>query len=318
MKQHRTNLLVDMLNYKRPSGSKTEQEFCDRYLKPVFGLPDKHGNYVLTVGDKPRVSFMAHYDTVHKKGGYQRVTCDVDNFVRATDSDCLGADDTTGIWLILGMIKSGVEGTYVIHSAEESGCLGSRDLVASKPKWLDHTDAAISFDRRGTDSIVTHQLGSRTCSDDFANSLGTVLDLPMYPDPDGVYTDSNEYAAIVPECTNISVGYYNQHTSLERQDLVFAQTLLERLCKARWSDLLISRDPYLPDDEESYSQSNFYNYGYGYDYDEFDAMQALVESRSAEVTNLLLNLGITVDALCEEMGIDYDNKYYSNYTGYRR
>ena len=317
MKQHKTNLLVDMLKYKRPSGSKAEQEFCDRYLKPVFGSPDKHGNYVLTVGDKPRVSFMAHYDTVHREGGYQKVTFYDDNFV-SSDGDCLGADDTTGIWLILGMIKCGVEGTYVIHSAEESGCIGSNNLVASKPTWLEHTDAAISFDRYGTSSIVTHQISSRTCSDEFANSLGIILDLPMYPDPNGVYTDSNEYAAVVSECTNISVGYYNQHTSNEKQDLSFAQTLLERLCKARWSDLLISRDPDLPDDTESYSQSNFYDYGYAYDYDEFDAMQALVESRSAEVTNLLLNLGITVDALCEEMGIDYDNKYYSNYTGYRR
>ena len=52
-------------------------------------------------------------------------------------SSCLGADCTTGIWLIMNMIEAKViEGVYVIHAAEEVGCKGSRALVADDPEWL--------------------------------------------------------------------------------------------------------------------------------------------------------------------------------------
>jgi hypothetical protein len=48
----------------------------------------------------------------------------------------------------------------------------------------------------------------------------------LEPDSTGSYTDSNEYAPIVSECTNISVGYFNQHTKNEVQDLDYADDLL--------------------------------------------------------------------------------------------
>jgi hypothetical protein len=44
-------------------------------------------------------------------------------------SNCLGADCTTGVWLILEMIKANVPGVYVIHSDEEVGGKGARDMV---------------------------------------------------------------------------------------------------------------------------------------------------------------------------------------------
>ena len=36
--------LVSMLQYMRPAYSITEKLFCDKYLLPVFGEPDAHGN----------------------------------------------------------------------------------------------------------------------------------------------------------------------------------------------------------------------------------------------------------------------------------
>jgi hypothetical protein len=63
------------------------------------------------------------------------------------------------------------------------------------------------------------------------------------PDPSGSYTDSNEYAHIIPECTNLSVGYYSQHTAKETQDLNYVAQLRDALISADWSKLVISRDP---------------------------------------------------------------------------
>ena len=91
---------------------------------------------------------------------------------------------------------------YVVHAAEESGCIGSGALVKSNPYWLTHIDAVISFDRYGDNSVITHQMGRRTASDDFARSFADALDLPqLVADTGGSYTDSNEYADKVPECT---------------------------------------------------------------------------------------------------------------------
>lgn len=231
--------LLTMLSYKRPSKGRHTQKFANRFLKPVFGDPDPDGNYMLGSGP---IVFASHYDTVHDTSGRQTVRND-QGILSAPHSNCLGADCTTGVWLMLKMIEAGVPGRYIVHADEEVGCKGSSALVANKPDWLATTDAVISFDRYGTESIITHQMGRRTASDAFADSLADILALPLFPDPDGSYTDSNEYADDVPECTNISVGYYDQHTKKETQDLEFAEKLLAALIRADWSQLVIDRDP---------------------------------------------------------------------------
>jgi hypothetical protein len=159
--------------------------------------------------------------------------------------ECLGADDTTGVWLMLEMIRAGVPGLYIFHRGEELGCVGSSHIARRTPELLDGIRYAISLDRRGTDSVVTHQCGRRTASDVFAWSLIDALELHDYgaaPDPSGVYTDSESYAGLVPECTNISVGYENQHSSRESQDLVFAEDLRDRLVGFDESLLLCDRE----------------------------------------------------------------------------
>lgn len=242
-----THRLVDMLKFRRPEGSETQREFCEIYLEPVMGPPDVHGNYIHMItkedGSEPNICFTAHHDTVHREGGYQHVYVHGD-IATAPGSDCLGADCTTGVWLILGMIEARVPGVYVVHAGEEIGCVGSSALIKDNPAWLKHVDAVISFDRKGEESIITHQMGRRTASDAFATSLSKALKMPlMRPDDTGSYTDSNEYASVVKECTNLSVGYLHQHTSKEQQDIYFAYVLLDALCDADWSQLVFEREP---------------------------------------------------------------------------
>ena len=186
--------LIEMLRYMRPEASQAQKEFCLRFLEPTFGLPDIHGNYVHIIGDKPRLCFASHHDTVHKQSGYQKLVVmnDVVSVADSKTSNCLGADCTTGVWLMLNMIEAGIEGVYVVHAAEEIGCKGSRALVADNPPWLSHLDAVISFDRYGDNSVITHQMGMRTASDEFAKSFAAALDLPqLEADTGGSYTDSN-------------------------------------------------------------------------------------------------------------------------------
>lgn len=232
---------LDMLAYMRPQGSRYQGKFCRRFLEPVFGKPDLHGNYYMVIGDKPQVAFMSHHDTVHRGDGRQVVVIDGDFAKAPPTSSCLGADCTTGVYIMLRMIEAGIEGVYVVHASEEIGCLGAAALVKDFPSWMNHVKYAISFDRMGYSSVITHQTSMRTCSDEFARSLADILDLNYELDDTGVYTDSNEYVDFIPECTNISVGYFSQHTKNERQDLAFLEMLIQSLCSADWSKLVCKR-----------------------------------------------------------------------------
>lgn len=215
---------------------------------------DKYNNVHVLVGSS-NMLFACHLDTAddtpervwfdfHKKG-----------FIRSNGRTLLGADDKAGASIMCHMITNRVPGHYVFHAGEEVGCVGSTKL-AEHLNWggfddalkngtplPDRPKAVISFDRRGYDSIVTHQCGSRTCSDEFASDLSDALDLDHAPDPTGVWTDSVQYAPHVPECTNVSVGYFHQHTNQEEQDIEYLRLLADRCCRVDWESLTISRDP---------------------------------------------------------------------------
>lgn len=264
--------LLTMLTYKRKEGSVGQKLFNDRFLRPLMGKPDAAGNFLCLVDDgkiinkvdntKPlkagTIAFMAHHDTVHKSDGIQKVFYDpTSDFAFVDGNECLGADCTTGVWLILEMIKAKVPGLYIVHTGEECGGIGSSALIKSKPVWLQNVDFAISFDRYGTNSIITHQMGTRTCSESFSKDLESILKMGFESDSGGVYTDSCEYADDVSECTNISVGYYKQHTKQETQDIAFALQLRDALIAADWSKLRPYRDPTVVDYDD------YYTYGRG-------------------------------------------------------
>jgi hypothetical protein len=309
--------MVDMLSYKRPEGSETQDEFCKRFLEPVFGKADKYGNYIKFVGQKPNICFTAHHDTVHKDGGRQKVIVrnDIVTVDPKSGSNCLGADCTSGIYLILEMIKAKVPGVYVVHAAEEIGCIGSRNLVHDEPNWMLDLNAVISFDRKGQESIITHQMGMRTCSDNFAVSLANILNLNLRPDDTGSYTDSNEYAGLVSECTNVSVGYLAQHTAKESQDLFFLDTLRDALVTADWSKLVFERNQYDIEYLNHY-QTGFYNYRGGEEImdDAMDKLYDIVLDHPYRIAEWLNSMGVNHTDLVEELDLpvgEYINKYWS-------
>jgi len=319
--------LLEMLKWKRPGGKDVATKFfADTHLLPVFGEPDIFGNYILIIhnkdGSHPNLCFTAHYDTVHSVGGFQEIDIK-DGIVTAVASDCLGADCTTGIWLCLEMIQQDIPAVYVIHADEESGCKGSSALVASKPSWVTEVGAVISFDRFGTKSIITHQCGLRTASEAFAISFADALGMPsLTADDTGIYTDSNEYASVVSECTNISVGYYNQHTSVESQDLVYLETLRDALVSADWSLIEIERDPKIVDlDSYGGYGKSYYNEWEGGDIRstwEKDDILELLLSYPEDITECLHRLGITAEELAESAGINtpsYVSKYLEREVG---
>jgi len=117
---------------------------------------------------------------------------------------------------------------------------------------------------------------------------------------------------VVAECTNISVGYYNQHSVAETQDLEFAELLLQHLLEADWSKIVISRDPASYEDSWGYYEKPMYEYGNREALD----MVSVVEDNPAAIASLLESLGYTYQALLDD--IDSGDSYYTNNYASRR
>jgi hypothetical protein len=64
-------------------------------------------------------------------------------------------------------------------------------------------------------------------------------------DPTGIYTDTAEFFEIVPNCTNISVGYENEHTKKETLNKSYIEALRDSLLAANWGQL--DHTPPIPD-----------------------------------------------------------------------
>ncbi len=235
-------LFTEMLQYMRPAGSKAERNFIKRYIKPLEVEQDAFGNLYKRVGTAP-ILWSSHTDTVHITGGKQAVDIDANGWLTAPLSNCLGADCTTGVYLMREMILAGVEGLYVFHRAEEVGGQGSAWIAKNTPQLLEGIKFAIAFDRKDMSSIITFQFGERCCSDGFGKSLMAQLGDGWALDDGGTFTDTANYVDLIGECTNLSVGYYDQHTRKERQSWPFLLYLLDRLKALDVNALVQARNP---------------------------------------------------------------------------
>ena len=290
---------------------------------------DEFGNLFIKIGESD-VMFTSHLDTATST--VTTVTHVFDDKIIKTDGkSILGADDKAGVTIMLYMIENKIPGLYYFFLGEEVGCVGSRKVAnVQKEKKIEGINKVISFDRRGTDSVITFQSSKRCCSDKFGEELSKQLNLAdsnfsYKNDPTGVLTDSIQFIDIYPECTNISVGYYSEHTFSERQDINHLIKLAEACLLLNWNDLPVERDP-SKTEYKSYGGYGGYD-GYGwddYDYDysnrsRINKWNKRVESRTDKVffadkkyncvssieIDFLTKKVVSVD-LCEER-IDYES-----------
>jgi len=259
------------LGLKRPHKSQTNVDFTNWLATAIpeslweKSFIDACGNLHVDYRTSPRhrTLFVSHVDTVHRVEGKNAITM-TDTKWSACGAP-LGADDGAGVALLMHMMHEGVNGYYIFTQGEEVGGIGAKYVAKNYPDLLAEFDRAIAFDRRGIDSVITHQGWSRCCSDAFAQDLSNALnvdghtDVMMYsPDDSGVYTDTAEFVDIIPECTNISVGYDREHTEFESLDLVHYKQLSEQVLLIDWDTLPTSRDPKIVE-----SKWDLEDYAYG-------------------------------------------------------
>jgi hypothetical protein len=250
--------LYAMLKTCRPHGSRAEVDFNKKFLLPLGVTFDSFGNSWKKIGTAP-IAYSSHVDTVHSLGGTQNIVRTDDYVLKLhnnSPSNCLGADDTAGVWLMAEMIRAKRPGLYIFHRGEECGGKGS-DFISKHTKHLvEGMEFMVAFDRKGCDSIITHQFGGRCCSDDFGKSLAKQLGEDYKLDKGGSFTDSANYTDLIAECTNVSVGYERQHTKSEELSMHHLVDLRMALMHLDVDKLVIKRKP----GEKVYDR---YNYGYG-------------------------------------------------------
>lgn len=231
-----------LTNRTYPHG--TEREIF--HLLPENLNEDEFGNLFIKIGISD-VMFTSHLDTATKANTVVNHVFD-GNIIKTDGKSILGADDKAGVTIMLFMIENKVPGLYYFFLGEEVGCIGSRKVAGvQKVEKLKDINKVISFDRRGTNSIITFQSSKRSCSDKFGEALAKEFNdidksFSYKTDKNGILTDSIQFTSIYPECTNISVGYQHEHCFTETQDIEHLEKLVNACMKVNWNDLPVERD----------------------------------------------------------------------------
>lgn len=300
--------LLSILRLRRPDKSKTEDEFAIQLMTDLNATTDTFGNFWVEIGDAPTTMWSCHTDTVSKTDGFQNICWD-GNILRlhkGKPGQSLGADDGAGLWLMLEMIKAKKPGLYIFHRAEEVGGQGSSYIAKNNQGLLKGIKRAIAFDRKGTGSIITRQGFERTCSDKFGEDLADALNFAhnklMYKiDDTGVFTDTANYEHLIAECTNVSVGYYQEHGPNEHLDVLHLLRLRQAVLEIDFENIAAVREPGDIDDEYG-----FYGWSANKPLNmkiQRTPMEQLILDRVVTIAKLMEAANyttMTLDAMCNE------------------
>lgn len=224
---------MEMVSWLRRLGLCGFKEWMERFVEDLPGYYDGYSNYIVTVGSPNGLLFSVHVDTVIPENyKFERNVIipyreDGHWLIRGNGLQPLGADDTNGVWILRQLIREGFPATYIFHQDEERGLRGSRYIAKNRPSWLGTFHSAIALDRKGYGDCITHMIGSQVCSYSFAYYLSDRLGLT--PCNRGGYTDTFNYAPYIANCTNLSCGYFNEHTNREYADFTFCEEMVRRL-----------------------------------------------------------------------------------------
>jgi putative aminopeptidase FrvX len=150
----------------------------------------------------------AHIDQV----GIRPITKVWQGYIEGTKSKIifgdgnLGADDKNGIWIILRLLKANPDLNFVFSTAEETG--GNLHEI----KCIKKASFAIVLDRRGSSDVIG--VHNDYCDQDFYDAVLKIGKAYGYKEDVGVFSDADHISTII-NCVNISVGYYNAHTTKE-------------------------------------------------------------------------------------------------------
>ena len=229
--------------------SKTNPYGSEKYILDILPELNKDifGNYYQIIGENTQTMFTAHLDNRCKNEETVKIkiTTNDDNgeeFISTDGNTILGADDKAGVTVLLYMIHNNIQGLYYFFIGEESGCIGSKNLYSKFDEidYLKNIKRCITFDRKDINSIITHQSDIQCCSMKFAKALQKEydrFDINLELDSTGIWSDGAEFIDKIKECTNLSVGFYNEHENSEKQNISYLNRFCDASININWDEL---------------------------------------------------------------------------------
>lgn len=168
-----------------------------------------------------------------------------------------GFDDRAGIYAIHKILESGLRPSIILTTDEEVGGLGAKTFANHFPKPLTDIRYLIELDRRGVDDCVFYNLQSSEF-EKYVEGFGFIKDFGSFSDICSI-CPVWEIAGV-----NLSIGYFNEHTTEEVLDVAAWRKTIERV-----KNMLSESDiPFWKYEgyNWNYNYGNFANYGYWDDY----------------------------------------------------
>lgn len=179
------------------------KEYLYGELKGYGYTPVFADGFIYAEGTIP-VGLVAHMDTIF--GAPTRITYDNNMMYATYVGQGLGADDRAGIYGILHLLELGLRPTVIFAEDEEIGCVGAKKFATCGIRT--NINYLIELDRKGSNDSVFYDCDNKDF-ESYVNSFG-------FKSAWGSYSDISEIApALGVSAVNLSVGYYDQHTSGE-------------------------------------------------------------------------------------------------------
>ncbi|MFE4525379.1 M20/M25/M40 family metallo-hydrolase [Cytobacillus firmus] len=223
--------LEELLNINGESGNEGKiRKHAEKILAPLVDhlTYDSKGNILAQKryrgGNGPTILLNAHLDTVVPIDPGRIIL--KENNIWTSSSGILGADDRAGVAVLLQMArnleKSRFRGTvkFILTVEEEIGLAGAQHV---DEYFLWDVDAAIVLDRRGTGDIVVSCGRYIPFCDErygqFFEDSAVNAGLTNWKCTNGGSSDTRIWASHGIQSVNLSVGYFNEHSSDEKLDV---------------------------------------------------------------------------------------------------
>jgi hypothetical protein len=170
---------------------------------------DEYGNIFKLYEDSALLS--AHMDEVTVKK-CKRVKFNATKTKVNGHQGALGCDDKNGVWILLHILNEAEfknKVSFCFSVCEEIGGYANK-VAEAHPKKMSSIRYGLVFDRKGGNDIIGQQ--TFYASPEFMADLQPYMDAFAYKEEKGLFCDADLFSAYFP-CINISVGYYNAHTS---------------------------------------------------------------------------------------------------------
>ena len=233
--------LIELVDIYAPPKEETPMaDFIEPLLAKYceFTNRDAIGNvYAFRRGDPsaPTVLLSAHQDTVLYppqdkyyivQNGYLQLNIDLlerDRYTGNIRSVVLGGDDRCGIEIILSILETydGPLNIKIILSTREE--IGGEGISEVRRDFFQDIRFGLVLDRKFSGDIVTSIERQMLCTKKLYQHVlqsGIRTNVKDLRETVGSYSDAYFLSKrLKVDCVNISVGYYQPHTSLERIDL---------------------------------------------------------------------------------------------------